>query len=235
MSSQTDLFLEEYKRLEYIAVERYGFPADGSAVLRLEQRREFRTLRAELDYCREVRNLLQHKPKLDGFYAVEPSEQMVQLLRDTIEIVENPPKARTIAIPREKVYFRTEDDFVCPAMREMLNKSYTDVPIMNNGVVTGVFSENTLLSYLVDEELPMIEDTTTFADLRKYVPLENHQSEAFAFVSVNATVADVQALFEENRSDQKRLGMVFLTENGKPQEKLLGIITAWDLAGVVRQ
>ena len=36
--------------------------------------------------------------------------------------------------------------------------------------------------------------------------------------------------FKESLKDQERLGMLFVTAHGKPNERLLGIITAWDLA-----
>ena len=56
----TEEFLELYKQLEDIAVKRYNYPEDGKAVLNLEKRPEFRNIKAELSYCREVRMLLLH-------------------------------------------------------------------------------------------------------------------------------------------------------------------------------
>ena len=45
-----------------------------------------------------------------------------------------------------------------------------------------------------------------------------------------ATVADVEELFAEEIKDQKRLAAVFITETGKAGEKILGLVTPWDLA-----
>ncbi len=84
-NERVDTFLNEYKRLERIAVDRYGFPDDGTAVSKLEKQSEFRKYKAELSYCREVRNLLQHNPKLADSFAVEPSDEMIRLLMQTIE------------------------------------------------------------------------------------------------------------------------------------------------------
>jgi hypothetical protein len=39
------------------------------------------------------------------------------------------------------------------------------------------------------------------------------------------------ALFQENLEKKKRLGAVFVTANGKEDEAMLGLITAWDVAG----
>ena len=38
-------------------------------------------------------------------------------------------------------------------------------------------------------------------------------------------------MFEEELRDNKRLSVIFITEAGKTTEKILGMITAWDIAG----
>ena len=63
--NNTDLFLDLYKQLEQTAVSVYGLPADGTAVSKLERFNEYKSIRAELKYCREVRALLTHNPKID--------------------------------------------------------------------------------------------------------------------------------------------------------------------------
>ncbi len=235
MSDQTEVFLDEYKKLESLAEEKLRYRGGESVIKKLENDPEFRFVQTELRYCREVRNLLQHNPKVNGQFAVQPSEEMTEFLRSVIRMVEDAPLACDRAVPIEKVYYRSIEDHVRPALTEKLVKSYTDVPILTDGVVTGVFSENTLLSYLVDEQRIGIEKTTRFTDLHEYLPLGAHRSEVFAFAAVNAPLTGIRALFEQNRTNQKRLGMVFLTKSGRKQEKLEGIITAWDIAGVIRQ
>ncbi len=51
---------------------------------------EFERFRPELEYCRDVRNLLSHKPKVAGEYAVEPSEAMLASLRRILRRVQSP-------------------------------------------------------------------------------------------------------------------------------------------------
>ena len=100
--TKTETFIELYKQLEELAVSRYGYPPDGRAVYQLERRTEFRSLKEELNYCREVRNLLQHRPRIGESFPVEPSGAMLELLRTVIAKVEDPPRAGDIqAIPAE--------------------------------------------------------------------------------------------------------------------------------------
>ncbi len=229
--TRADEFIELYRELELVAAEQYNLPKDGSVVLHLSNRREFRSIKPELDYCRDVRNLLSHNPKIGHTYVVEPSEQMVQLLRATLAKVKNPPKATDIMIPMQKILWKTEKDFVLPVLKDMIEHTYTHIPILENGVVIGVLSESTILSYLVDEEIIEINNSMRFSDLRNYLKMENHKSESFRFVSKDTLKAKLDELFSNALESGDRIGMVFVTHSGKKTEKILGIITAWDLAG----
>lgn len=229
--NRTEEFLDLYKQLEELAIKRYGYPDDGKAVLNLQKRTEFRNIHTELGYCREVRNLLQHKPKVAGSYAVTPSDEMIALLKETANKVKNPPRARDIAISISSILYKTMDDYVRPTMIEMQKNVFTHIPILQDGIVVGVFSENTVFSYLIDEGIIGIEGDTKFSDLKEYLPLEKHRSESFRFVPQHIEAEKVRLLFEKALEEQDRIGLVFTTRTGKSDEPLLGIITAWDIAG----
>ena len=67
-------------------------------------------------------------------------------------------------------------------------------------------------------------------DKNDYLPLKAHKGEHFIFLARNSSLADVYETFNRAIKIHQRIGMVFITEHGKPTEKPLGIITAWDLA-----
>lgn len=229
--NNTEAFLDLYKQLEVMAVKRYNYPPDGTAVSKLEKRPEFRTIQPELTYCREVRNLLQHNPKVGGAYPVSPSDEMISLLKATIDKVKNPPRVKDIAIPIKSILYKTMDDYVRPTMIEMQENVFTHIPILRDGVVIGVFSENTLFSYLVDTDIVAIEDDMRFSELIDYLPIDKHRAETFRFLGQTKLVSDVNNLFEDALSKQDRIGLVFITKSGDAKEPLLGILTAWDIAG----
>lgn len=54
------------------------------------------------------------------------------------------------------------NDPVRPVMEEMASKSFTHIPIVEDGRVIGAFSENTLLSYLLEKELAAVDNGDTF-------------------------------------------------------------------------
>ena len=232
MNTNADNFLDKYLKLETYVRSQFQLNSDQSPIGYLMRLPQFRMYYQELDYCRQVRNVLSHNDKLKDSFLVAPSNEMLDLLDEVLKKLQNPVRAKQIAIPKNKVLCKTLDDFVLPTMREMNEKVYTHIPIINKGAVCGVFSENTLLSYLVDEELVCIDQNSVFRDLQSYLPFDRHRSESFRFASANALLSDIQMLFEDALQNVDRIGMVFVTANGKPHEKMLGIITAWDIAGL---
>ena len=64
---------------------------------------------------------------------------------------------------------------------------------------------------------------------KEYKKFENHSSEYFDFIKRNEELASAQNLFNKSIKKDKKLVMLFVTENGKKNEKILGILTPWDL------
>ena len=90
MNSKTDLFLDKYRQLELLVATTYHLRNSESPVVYLTRRPEFRDITGELEYCREVRNLLSHNPKVGDCYAVEPGDGMIALLDRVLEQVRHP-------------------------------------------------------------------------------------------------------------------------------------------------
>jgi CBS domain-containing protein len=232
MNSKTDLFLDKYRQLELLVATTYHLRNSESPVVYLTRRPEFRDITGELEYCREVRNLLSHNPKVGDCYAVEPGDGMIALLDRVLEQVRHPRQAKHIWVPRERVYCCTLKDRVRPAMQRMQEKCYTHVPIVRNGTVTGVFSENTLLMYLLDHDTVQINDQLHFSELADYLPLNRHRAETFRFVRPDTPVTVIEDLFAEAAKKQERIGMIFVTGSGNANGRLLGIISPQDAAAI---
>ncbi len=230
--TRTETYIELYKRLEEAAVSRYGYPPDGRAIYQLERRPEFRSLKEELNYCREVRNLLQHRPRIGESFPVEPSGAMLALLRSVIDKVENPPQARDIQVPLAEVMYRSMEDLVRPTMLEMAQRGFSHVPILRRGVVEGVFSVNTVFDCLMEGEALGIDERMRFSDIAAWLPPEKHRSESFRFIREDKLVDEVSAMIEKAQSRHDRIGLMFTTRNGRSDEPIIGLLTAWDVAGV---
>lgn len=227
--NRTEQFLDTYKRLEQAATSAFGWEADGRAVSRLERMAQFSDIRAELHYCREVRNLLQHHYRIGGEYAVEPSQAMVALLDTLLRRLTHPKTCLDIGTPMREVFHCAPGDPVAPAMAVMIRRGLSHVPILQNRIVQGVFSESTVFAYLVQKKLSGLPEGLRFSDLSEYLHAPTRRSEIYRFLSPEAPSTQAEAAFEAAFRQGKRISMFLLTRSGQPDAPLLGILTPYDL------
>ena len=179
-----------------------------------------------------LRNAIVHNPRrADAHPIAEPHEYIVaqyEMIRDQLL---NPVKALSIAIPFNKIFTTLLEDKAINVMREMNENTFTHVPVMEGDKMVGVFSENVVFSFLVKHEIAIVDKDITISEFGEFLPIEKHPSEYFLFASRTALLFDIQKLFDNELEKNRRLGVVFITDSGKQDEKLLGMITAWDIAG----
>lgn len=186
----------------------------------------------DLKMFSQIRNLLVHNPyKNKAKQLLYPDPYVVQMYEDIKNKIISPQKALAIAIKREQIFTITLKDNVIKVMGTMNEKTYTHVPVIEDESMIGIFSENTILSYLVNNKDSIITNDLLIEEFRDFIPLEKHSSENFEFVGRSAFLSEVEEIFKRSLKKRKRVGVVFITETGKQSEKLLGMITAWDIAG----
>lgn len=231
MNSQTEKFLQLYKELEFEG-RRIYFPnskENESIIGRLFTVPQLKKFKEDLDYCRIVRNFLTHNPKVGGVYPIIPSVEMIKLLQNCITSITNPPKAIDYAIPIDRIYTVTPNEKLSEVVKVMNSFTYTHIPVMDNGKLVGIFSENTVFTYMCHENSVNINKDTTINQFKKYLPLDNHLTEYFAFLPKTAYLHEVHELFKYTSGRRKMLTVVYITNSGKRDEPLLGMITPWDL------
>jgi CBS domain-containing protein len=230
-------FLEAYNRLDNFmrrTLSRRPGANHGDLLAEMAKRDAlFRSSLYELEGFARLRNAIVHNPlAADAKPIAEPHADVVEKYESLVRYVLDPPNAFTIAVPLEKIFTTDWSESVLHLVQLMQERVYTHVPILEKESVVGVFSENTLFFALAAERRIAIDSATKVNDLRRFVPLSGRADEAFEFLSMRASVAAVAARFQENFHQRKRLGAIFLTENGEATEGLRGLITAWDVAGL---
>lgn len=233
MNIQTEKFLQLYKQLEFDG-RRLFFPdsKEGDNIIgRLLNTTHLKRFKEELDYCRVVRNFLTHNPKVNGVYPIIPSNEMVSLLEKCVNIINNPPRALEFAITADKILTADVDEPVLSIISMMNRFTYTHIPIFKGDKLIGIFSDNTVYSYLCNEKRIKITDDTKIAVFEKYINLDEHINEYFEFVPKSTMLYEIEELFKYNYKNkrQKLLSVVYITENGKRDEKILGMLTPWDI------
>ena len=187
----------------------------------------------DLLIIKQVRNINTHQRNDKYGYVVCPNPDMNIKLKSIIDEINNPPTIynSNMCIKKQYMYCKTINDTVESTIKDMVDKTYTYVPILENGIIKGVFSESSLLDIVDTESGIIIDKNTKFADILEYLKLENHSTEEFIFISRNKNIYDVEDIFKDYFIRKKRVGCVYITESGKADESILGMLTAWDVLG----
>lgn len=228
MSSKADEFLGYYKELEQLLKTKvYQDVRAESVVAKFSKSRLGAPYQDVLNAARETRNLLQHQPKYEGEYLVQPSEMLILGLKAVIDAIENPRKA--LDFSQKRIYTATPNSKITEVTAVMNKHGYSHVPVYENRRLIGVFSVNVLFTYLVSKGFPEINESSRIGDLRGMIGLDQHRNEYYEFEDKDTLLIEADALFEAPQRTHKRLAVIFITENGNPAEYLLGMLTPWDI------
>lgn len=221
-----EAFLNTYRDLEEILATKYGQRA---GLVQLYSAGEGSIYSEELTLFREMRNLLSHHGKINGENAVMPSQASLDKLTEILEYAKNPPVALSIATPAEHLLCARHSDDLIRLLGIMDKKGYSHIPLLGpGGVLSGVFSVGTVFAHAKNDPSKPIKGLQV-KDLAPYLPPEKHTTEKFAFTGKDATLYELKQLFKFSGPYHRRIVAVFVTETGDMNEKLLGMITPWDV------
>ena len=223
-----ELFIEKYKELEYAITKRYNLNKTMSPISFVEKRNEYQRFVKELDYCREVRNFLQHESKIDKEFAVIASNEMIEKIKEIIEFVNNPLRIKDVYISIDKVYYKSQGNYVYPSMLSMDYKKYSHIPIIMDKKLIGVFSKTSIFKYLLEEDINRLNDDLKFKDIEKYTSLDE---EYYLYTTLENPVEEVIEEVVMNFKRGKRIAIVFVTNDGTVNGELLGLLTPYDILG----
>ena len=180
-----------------------------------------------------LRNFYQHNSKLNNQFIADVSMDAIEFVKYLTAQVNNREKCKDRCVMFKDIYWKSLNDSVKDTMRVMQEKLYTHIPILENNKVVGVFDENSLFSFLAenDEDIFEFDDKLVFSDLKDYIKLDNREMEEFLFFPINKYTDDAIEEFDKRAKQGKRLGLVLLTASGKSTDDLQGIITPWDVIG----
>jgi len=179
----------------------------------------------DIDNFRKLRNIVSHK-----IYVKEICDEALDKFEKLLEQIEKPKKAFDVASKTIKTCKNIDN--IHQITKMMNEKVFTSIPIVDvNEKLIGVFSESVLLEWMANsgEKDGCIFDKTSIGELSEYTSNLDNKFSSFKFISRDEFAYKVEELFNDCVEKQIRLQAVFVTEHGKQNEKLLGIITAWDL------
>lgn len=228
-AKNTEIFRRKFLELEKLTINEEDNDeklASKIKDLKNKHREPFYSKYDFIDFCRECRNRISHNGYENDF--IFYSGEMIEKLDDVIEEIKHPYKVYDKAT--RNIYSANLSDKVREVMSVMMNKNYTHIPIYNGGNLVGIFSESVLFNYLYKNQIIEVDENTTFNDIMNFINLDNSK-ELIKFVSRDMLYDDVCSYFIDEFKNESKLSCVLITQNGKETEKIIGILTAWDILG----
>ena len=232
MKGSISTFRDLCNKFEDLVRIKYKVKDEEGAFYILSNQKEYKKFEKDINLIRKIRNLLSHgECKVEGKVAIEISENIIEKLKEIISLLENPALVTSRYIT--EMFVVDLEEKLENLIKTMNEKKISHVPVLDKDKkLVGVFSENTIFSKLSEDEIIEIGKEYKVKDYEKYIKLENHSSEYFDFIKRNEELASAQNLFNKSIKKDKKLVMLFVTENGKKTEKILGILTPWDLLDI---
>ncbi len=228
--SRADDFLEQYRILEEELTDKYNYDEKyGSPVVRFITEKEGKPFRDKLNYCREIRNFLSHHSETDGEPLIEPSESLISFLAQVNDYLRRPPLALEFSTQFADILKAGLKNKAVTVMKKMQRSGFSHVPVLEGGSLVGVFSIGTFFAFALKNGLTSLDDEMLIEDFLEFLPPDKHENERFLFMPKTVSLFDVKNEFEKRSQRSKRLAVIFITDNGSSDGRILGMLTPWDV------
>ena len=227
-------FLRKYNELDALIGEKFNREEDDSSIYFLINK--YRKSRIEieriysnkLDSVRRIRNLMVHESGIiDSLFDV--SSDVLDFLDELISYLRNPVLAQDVMTPTKKLILGREDDLISVLIRKVIEEGISNIPIVDEkNVVIGIFNSDVLLNLFVNNY--RINENSRIKDIKEFTSLESQLNLRFIFVTKEYEIDVLNDYFSMSKEMyQKRLPIIFVSQNGKQNSPLIGVISPIDL------
>ncbi len=225
MENKAGQFLERYREIEEWVINNLNI----TEMKDLEMMPQYKSIRSNLAFCRLLRNLLSHYDwSKAGNDMVIVTDQAVRQVNNLYYSL-NPVTLMRVAVRAGQIFAPALTDSVLAAVQVMQRNDYSYIPIVENHRIVGVFSTKTLMRIVAENGSNMLSETLKFKDITDFIQLMDEPAAHYGFIDPNTTVEDVSLKFQRSKTRKVRLDMLFITDNGRSDGLLQGMVTPVDL------
>ena len=225
MENKAGQFLERYREIEEWVLNNLNV----TEMKELEQMPQYKSLRSNLAFCRVLRNLLSHYDwSKAGNDMVIVTDQAVRQVNNLYYSL-NPMTLMRLAIRAGQIFAPSPLDSVLAAVKVMQRNDYSYIPIVENHRIVGVFSTKTLMRLVAENFSSAFSESLKFKDIMDFIRLVEEPNAHYGFINPNVTVEDVSLKFQRSKTRRVRLDVLFITDNGRSDGVLQGMVTPGDV------
>ncbi|QFF97428.1 CBS domain-containing protein [Psychrobacillus glaciei] len=221
----SDRFITAYNRIDQLMKEIIG-TQDHLAFFRVidlakKKNATIRRYEADLREYGDLRNAIIHHRTSTEYAIAEPHEDVVLKMEEMEVALTKPITVGNMFQTKVTTFQRT--DFLSYALKVIKDKKYNQFPVYNGTEFKGLITPVGITMWLastVDSASFSRKKTTLGEILTHENDRENHQ-----FIEKNASVYEALEIFKAAITRGRRLEALLITEDGKPNTKLIGIVT----------
>lgn len=177
----------------------------------------------KLNDYREIRNYLTHE-QYEGDYPIAVSSKVCL----DFELILKRMKETSYSRSNKNITFLYQVDNIEKALTLFKENGYTYLPLVDeHKKVKGIVSSYSLLKLISNKKISYKDKLSSYLDSFNL----NDETKRFLFLSKYEPLSTAEkefSLIKEN----KRLGLIFITENGKKEESILGILSIYDITSL---
>ncbi len=225
----SERFITAYNRLEKTLVRKVGESSYLPFYRLLDKAKVknsvVRNNEEDLREFGDLRNAIVHHRTGVDYVIAEPHDDIVERIEELEQKLSNPLNVG--ALFGCKVHSLQASDKLTAALSLMHENKFSQVPFYEDGKFLGLITAAGITYWLAGHstsgDIP--REIPTLSDVYNY----EKRKESFEFVRRDLSVYEAEDYFKRAISKGTRLEALLITEEAKPEEPLIGIITPFDL------
>lgn len=232
MESNNERFLNLYKKLEALLAHIvHARPQDSPVwvyenLLKKSDDISKKTRSEKYSIARQMRNILAHDDMGDND-PFEVSVESIMFLEEELRILEAEKTAKEVCVPFSNLVYATKNSLVTNIASIMLEKGITNVPILNQRKVIGMFNGKAFIHMMRSRKSVQINEQTRMKDIKQFLYLDMNDGIRYEFVAKDTRIDQLDHLFLRNKKGKTEL--LIVTETGDKFEPIIGVISPHDI------
>lgn len=236
MGNNYKRFMHAFNELQKVIAEKVGRDSDTHfgellGVARKQKDRVIETYLTQIDFYRELRNILAHHTIDGGEVVAYPSEALIKEMETVTEKIKYNKKVEDLFLKRVRTFEVT--DSLNDVLAIVNRVRYTQFPVFDQKELVGMLSSIGVTKYFA-KEMNQNGIKISEATVGDILEVES-ELDFFAVIPADKSIFEIEELFLKKMKEGHIAHTLLITADGtvSAKEDLIGIITPWDIPRVV--